>query len=580
MDSKSLVDLPGGAPTPRPHRVRWSRLVVAAIAFVAFFHFAVKSGVPRRLCHKHNSASSAPVCPQASPLVPEKNGALWSELVDLYATDDFLLRAASQLSAAVQIPTETFDSMGPVGEDERWLNRGPFIEHLARAFPLVHANLALQRVNSYGLIYTWQGLDASLQPLLLMGHYDVVPVAALSVDQWTHPPYSGHFDGETIWGRGSCDDKSGVISKLTSIEVLLEKGFTPTRTVVLSFGFDEESGGYHGAGYLGPALLERFGADSFAMIIDEGSGFMEQFGAIFAMPSVTEKGSTNVEIEVQTPGGHSSVPPSHTSIGILAALIVHLEANTPPAVLALGTPTFEMAVCLAAHAPAIPAQLKRAILHAGRSKKALKKAEELFLQNPDIRALVATTQAVDMISGGVKSNALPEQALAVMNHRISTESSVIATLTRDAELVKDLAAKFDLSFTAFGEQLTSAADAYYGSLELRAPQTLEPAPITPSEAPPFQLLAGTIRTTFQTARKGKKEGEGAKDVVVMPGLAPGNTDTRFNWALSQHIFRYGHDNLMDVGGVHTVDEHIRADSFVEMITFITTLILNADEATL
>jgi acetylornithine deacetylase/succinyl-diaminopimelate desuccinylase-like protein len=29
-----------------------------------------------------------------------------------------------------------------------------------------------------------------------------------------------------------------------TIEVLLEKGFKPTRTVVFSFGFDEEAGGY------------------------------------------------------------------------------------------------------------------------------------------------------------------------------------------------------------------------------------------------------------------------------------------------------------------------------------------------
>ncbi|KAJ7150834.1 carboxypeptidase S [Mycena crocata] len=582
MDSKSLVDLPGGAPTPRPHRARWSRLVVAGVALAAFFHFAVKFGAPRRLCHMHNSASTAAVCPQASPLVPEKNGALWNELAELHATDDFLLRAVGQLSAAVQIPTETFDAMGPVGEDERWLTRGPFVEHLAKAFPLVHASLALQKVNTYGLIYTWQGSDPSLKPLLLMGHYDVVPVAALSVDQWAHPPYSGHFDGENIWGRGSSDDKAGVIGILTSIEALLEKNFAPNRTVVLSFGFDEEAGGYHGAGYLGPALLERFGPDSFAMIVDEGSGYTEQFGAIFAAPGVAEKGSVNVDVEVQTPGGHSSVPPEHTSIGILAALIVHLEAHAPKPVLELGTPAFQMAQCLAAHGPSVPAKLKDAILRAEKSKKALKKAEALLVEDKMFRALVGTTQAVDIISGGVKSNALPEQALAVVNHRIATQSSVNATITRDAELVKDLAAKFNLSLTAYGEQLSSSAAAYYGSLELRAPQWLEPAPITPSDAPPFQLLAGTIRTAFQTARKGKDVEEGAKDVLVMPGMMTGNTDTRFNWELSQHIFRYGHGNLISggLGGIHTVNEHIRADSFVEMITFFTTLILNADEAAL
>ncbi|KAJ7249367.1 hypothetical protein C8J57DRAFT_1521865 [Mycena rebaudengoi] len=57
----------------------------------------------------------------------------------------------------------------------------------------------------------------------------------------------------------------------------------------------------------------------------------------------------------------------------------------------------------------------------------------------------------------------------------------------------------------------------------------------------------------------------------------GNTD----WPLSKHIYRYGHRNYLDVNGlgnIHTVNEHISADSFVEMITFFTTLILNMDEA--
>jgi Gly-Xaa carboxypeptidase len=69
--------------------------------------------------------------------VPSKNGALWDELTASHATTAFRDRAVAQLSAAVQIPTETYDEMGPVGEDERWLSRGPFLEHLASAFPLV-----------------------------------------------------------------------------------------------------------------------------------------------------------------------------------------------------------------------------------------------------------------------------------------------------------------------------------------------------------------------------------------------------------------------------------------------------------
>ncbi|KAJ7154546.1 carboxypeptidase S [Mycena filopes] len=578
MDSKG--DLPGGAPPPRTRRTRWHAFLAAT--FTIFVYLLITSpGYPPPPTLK----VPPPVCPQEYPLIPERNGALWGALTELYATDAFVARAIEQLSSAVQISTETFDEMGPVGVDERWLSRGPFVEHLAAAFPLVHTSLGLQKVNTYGLLYTWQGSDASLKPILLMGHYDVVPVAPLSTDQWTHPPYSGHFDGTFIWGRGASDDKSSVIGILTTIEVLLEKKFAPTRTIVLSFGFDEEAGGYHGAQYLAAALLERFGPDSFAMIVDEGMGFQESYGTIFALPDIAEKGHLNVELELKTPGGHSSVPPAHTSIGMLAALIVQLERHAPVPTLTLESPVLAMAKCFAVHGAAMPRKLRDALLRTGEDRagrKALKTAEKLLLEDPVLKALIGTTQAVDMITGGVKSNALPEQAWAVVNHRIATHSSVNATLQHHLDLLSDLAAGFNLSLTANGELLTPVADAY-GSLSFTTRQELEPAPVTPADAPPFRLLAGTIRATFQTARRDVREGR--KDVVVAPAMGPGNSDTRFVWKLSEHILHYNHDNMVDdvgadFGGVHTVNEHVRADAFLEMILFFTTLILNADEAVL
>ncbi|KAK7059850.1 carboxypeptidase S [Favolaschia claudopus] len=588
--------LPTNASPSPPRRARWP-LILTVVGLTAILRFSVfsTSSLSFGGCHFGASSTladeqlSAGVCPQESPIAPKEHDALWNNLTSLHATPAFRKRAAGQLGNAVRIPTETFDGMRPVGEDQRWITRGPFVDHLRITYPLVHKNLELQRVNTYGLIYTWKGSDASLKPLLLMGHYDVVPVAPLSADQWTHPPYSGYFDGESIWGRGSSDDKSGVIGIMIAIESLLDQGFAPTRTVVLSFGFDEEAGGYHGAGYLGPALLERFGPDSFAMIVDEGAGFSEMYGATFASPGVAEKGSLNVDLEVQTPGGHSSVPPAHTSIGILSALIVELESNPPPATLGLATPGYAMASCLAAHAPALPRPLRRAILRAPKNEKTRKQAEELLfaegMQGRLIKALVGTTQAVDIISGGVKSNALPEQAVATINHRISTESSVNETGTRDVDLLASFAAsKFNLSVKAFGEVLSSLENAA-GTLEFTAHNELEPAPITPSDEAPYALLAGTIRTVFKVARADKGKGtEGdvkEKEIIVSPGMMTGNTDTRFNWELSKHIFRYGHMYWEGSGlpaGIHTVNEHLSADAFVEMITFFTTLILNVDES--
>jgi Gly-Xaa carboxypeptidase len=182
----------------------------------------------------------------------------------------------------------------------------------------------------------------------MMAHFDVVPVDPTTVSQWTHPPFSGHYDGTNIWGRGSSDDKAGLIGTIGAVEILLElKAYKPKRTVILAFGFDEECGGTRGAGELSKVVKERYGNDGVALIIDEGGGFVERDGAVFASPGIAEKGNTNTRVEVNTAGGHSSVPPVHTvrlayfgvgdmyltvlqSIGILSALLVHIESNPPP----------------------------------------------------------------------------------------------------------------------------------------------------------------------------------------------------------------------------------------------------------
>lgn len=56
-----------------------------------------------------------------------------------------------------------------------------------------------------------------------------------------------------------------------TIETMISKGFKPTRTVVLAFGFDEEASGLQGAGELGAAMRSGYGEDlPFAFIVDEG----------------------------------------------------------------------------------------------------------------------------------------------------------------------------------------------------------------------------------------------------------------------------------------------------------------------
>lgn len=109
------------------------------------------------------------------------------------------------------------------------------------------------------------------------------------------------------------------------------------------------------------------------------------------------------------------------TIGILSSLLVHFEKNPYTPVLGRGTPMYQKAQCLAAHAPDLPKSLRRALFDAKKFNKALRDAEKVLFKDRFFKSLVQTTQAIDLIQGGVKTNALPESAWAVVNHRIATD---------------------------------------------------------------------------------------------------------------------------------------------------------------
>lgn len=77
------------------------------------------------------------------------------------------------------------------------------------------------------------------QPLLLLSHYDVTPVAEATVDLWKYDPFGGEVHDGFIWGRGSADDKTLLVAQYEGITALLETGWRPRRTIILSHGFDE-----------------------------------------------------------------------------------------------------------------------------------------------------------------------------------------------------------------------------------------------------------------------------------------------------------------------------------------------------
>ncbi|KAI6044288.1 hypothetical protein EDC04DRAFT_2940773 [Pisolithus marmoratus] len=515
-------------------------------------------------------------CPQWNALHPVDNARIDAELDDIYASTDFKLRAIDLFAGAIRIPTESHDNSGPVGQDPVWNTFADLHDYLERAFPLVYAKLKVTKINTYGLVYHWQG-STKAKPFLLTAHQDVVPVDPTTVSQWIHPPYSGHYDGTWIWGRGTCDDKSDLIERLVAVDSLLRRGFSPARTVVIAFGFDEETTGLEGAGRITKYLEETYGHDGFAMLVDEG-GLMENLGnaIYFASPAVSEKGYLDVRVEVTSPGGHSSIPPAHTNIGLLSLAISAIEANPyTPELLRDGTP-FSTFQCLANYSPSFPDALRSLARKAVNDDSALARLKDALSKlSPKMKAMMMTTQAVDIIEGGVKVNALPERASAIVNNRIAEHSSVAELEQHYIDVLLPMATSHKLGLRVF-ERVIETGNSGEISVSVAFGTVLEPSPKTPLGYGPYSILGGTIKATMTTSQL-----HNGTSVILGPSLSLGNLDTMSYWNLTKHIFRFSLSTESDYyNGVHTVNEALRADAFIEGIRFFTKLILNVDESAL
>jgi Gly-Xaa carboxypeptidase len=69
--------------------------------------------------------------------------------------------------------------------------------------------------------------------------------------------------------------------------------------------------------------------------------------------------------------------------------------------------------CRAEHAKSVPSDLHTVIKRSARSTKALRALQAVVREDKDLNNLVSTTQAIDIIHGGVKSDVLPERAWAI-----------------------------------------------------------------------------------------------------------------------------------------------------------------------
>jgi carboxypeptidase PM20D1 len=438
--------------------------------------------------------------------------------------------AATRLSEAIRFRTiSNFENPDSDTEALRGLQA-----HILKNFPAFHAAAKREVIGGYSLLYTWEGSDPKTQPIALLAHQDVVPVAPGTEKDWLKPPYDGVIADGFIWGRGSWDDKGNLYSMLEAAEALAKQGFRPKRTIYFAFGHDEEVAGTRGAKVIAATLASR--GIKLDFVIDEGliitEGIMKGLDKPAALIGVAEKGYATLVLTAHATPGHSSMPPRDTAIGMMSAALVRLEDHRLP--MQVDGAVAEMFDALAPEMRGF----NRVVLSNLWLFKPLLLRE--FEKSGPTEAMTRTTTALTIFNAGDKDNVLPGNAAASVNFRLMPGDSQASVTDHVRRTISD----DRISIEPF------AGNA-------------EPTPMSSTVSPAYQALNRTIREVFP-------------DVVVAPGLMLAGTDSRHYTGVADNIFRFSpvHANSDDLKRFHGTNERLSIEGYADMIRFYRRLIEN------
>ena len=233
-------------------------------------------------------------------------------------------------------------------------------------------------------------------------------------------------------------------------------------------------------------------------------------------------------------GGHSSMPPASTAIGILAAALQQLEKSPFPKRLDGGAD-----LTLDYVGPELPLA-KRVVI--GNRWLLGSVIQSQMAASPAGNASLRTTMAPTMLKGGVKENILPTKAEAVVNVRILPGD----TVDRIVDHMK----------AAIGDDRVI--------LQVQAP-VKSPSRISSTDSEAFHLIQTTIQQIFP-------------EVVVAPFVVVGGTDASHfdDDSLSKDVYRFLPSKLSaeDLPRIHGIDERISRRGYLDIVRFYVQLLKN------
>ncbi|GIN99010.1 peptidase M20 [Siminovitchia terrae] len=229
------------------------------------------------------------------------------------------------------------------------------------------------------IIVRLKGRNPKKPSLIFSGHLDTVPVGDNS---WKYQPFSAVIEDGKVYGRGSCDMKSGVAALIEAMIILKERDEMLEHDVIFVGTAGEE------VNCIGASLMVDDDAlkNAGAMVIAEPSN-----GRVFT----THKGALWLEIKLFGKTAHGSMP----SEGV------------------------------------------NAIVHMSELIERLKKFT--FSYDQEHALLGKPTLTISTIDGGVKTNVVPDQCKLTLDIRTIPDIEHAQIVEEMEEILKDLETKID-----------------------------------------------------------------------------------------------------------------------------------------
>jgi acetylornithine deacetylase/succinyl-diaminopimelate desuccinylase-like protein len=369
------------------------------------------------------------------------------------------------------------------------------------------------------LVAHLRGTDASLKPLLLLAHIDVVEADR---DDWERDPFKLIEENGFFYARGSSDDKAMAAVFTDSMVRFKKQGYKPKRGIKLALTCGEESPNvFNGVKYL--IEKHRDLIDAAFALNEGGGGRYDQETGVYRFVAVlaAEKLYQDFTLTTVNPGGHSSRPVPENAIYQLGHALAKIEKHSFPIEFNDTTRGYF------AKFGAIEGGQKGADMIAA-AKTQDTAAIERLRKDPSINAILHTNCVATQLAGGHAPNALPQRATANVNCRIFPGHHPEKIRDELARVIGDPGVK----------------------VELQSP------PETPGAPPP---LSKDVMGPIEALSKDMFPG-----VAVIPTMAAGATDCRFFTPAG--IPCYGVSGMLSDGATsnaHGLNERIRVQTLLE-----------------